>query len=93
MEEAMLEEWSIVAGENDPYLAPELWTTALRGKVFGHPSLEDGTVVKTSTLKMFVPEENLAKTVNTTYHLGKMEEGFGEWLVEKGYTIEQYRKL
>jgi len=45
----LLECWSVVE-DDDGYMAPELRTKYLRGRVYGHRDKEDGTHVTTSRI-------------------------------------------
>lgn len=46
-------------------------SACLEGVVTGHPHIDDGERVWTSTVMEFHPEEGWARTRNTTYELGE----------------------
>lgn len=87
----LLENWSIVR-DNNPYLAPELHTIRLNGEIFDDEKMrfENRTNVSTSKLKELNVKEGYAKTLNTTYVLGKVSEEFQKFMDDNGYKIEDY---
>ena len=88
----ILENWSIIRDNNDPYLAPELRTTRLNGDVFNDEKMrfENGTNISTSRLKELNIKNGYARTLNTTYVLGKVSEEFQNFMNDNGYKIEDY---
>lgn len=72
-----LENWSIIAHEFDPYQAPERVSKGLHGQVYGHESLEDGSLIYTSRV---VHVNAAAGTVTTRtgslYTLGKVDPAY-----------------
>ncbi len=40
------------------------------GEVYGNPKFEDGTFVRTSTIKEYNKERSILQTKNSTYELG-----------------------
>lgn len=82
-----LENWSVTARPTDPYQAPELWGSCLRGDVKGHPKLGD-TEVTTSLIK------NVNGRIVTThsgsiYELGKVDEDYVKWCEENGNSTRE----
>lgn len=90
----ILENWSIIRDNNDPYLAPELRTIRLNGEIFDDEKMrfENGTNVSTSKLNEINIKEGYARTSNTTYILGKVSEEFQKFMDDNGYKIEDYYK-
>ena len=88
----ILENWSIIRDNNDPYLAPELRTIRLNGDIFDDEQMrfENGTNVSTSKLKELNIKKGYARTLNTTYVLGKVSEEFQKFMDDNGYKIEDY---
>lgn len=83
-----LEEWSVCTRPKDPYQAPELWSTILSGKVYGHSKFPDGTIIDTSTLVKV--EGRIAYTYSgTQYELGAPEEKYVEWCIKQNITIDE----
>lgn len=76
-----LENWSIV-GDFDPYKAPELRIRKLEGEIYDDElgRFPDGSFVTTSRLNELDIIKNVARTRNTEYILGKMSDGYAEWL-------------
>ena len=65
-----MENWSVVFGEVDPYTPPELATTHLRGKVYGHDRFTDGEVILTSAITG-VCGDHVITTSGSAYELGE----------------------
>ena len=61
--------WSIVG---DTYSAPELQRLCLKGEVYGHPRIEDGEMVKTSSIKG-LDGEHIISYSGTKYQLGSVD--------------------
>jgi hypothetical protein len=77
-----LEKWSCCFTDaENPYLAPECRTIRLQGKVYGHPSFDDGSDVVTSRI---VKTEGRTITTysGSVYVLGEVEPGYREWLAK-----------
>jgi hypothetical protein len=70
MSNAILEEWSLMQ-TTDPYTAPELRKVVALGKVYGHPSVTDGSQVTTSTIQVINLDNREIRTLNHTYTLGR----------------------
>lgn len=85
----ILEDWAIIT-DHDPLLAPELRKMRLSGKVFNRQGFEDGTEVVTSSVQMIDLKNNIVKTKNTEYKLGKPSEEYLKWLEKNGKTLEDY---
>ena len=88
---ARLEQWSVINGDSDPYLPPEMLTSHLRGNIYDDERFEDGMPITTSPLVSF-PEPNVAQTRNTRYDLGEPEAKFVQFLKEKGQDLNQFWK-
>ena len=82
-----LENWSLVFGNPDPWLAPELQHICLHGKVFNHPNHGNGTWIRTSRIirkeKGFIVTHSGSK-----YELGKVNPDY-----EKEYPGAKDRLL
>lgn len=85
-----LEEWSLFRDDSNPFLAPELRSVRLQGKVYGHEMFDDGDGVSTSTVQKLDLKNNIAETKNTVYELGEPSEGYIKWLNENGKELEDY---
>ena len=85
MQTAKLENWSVVQGKSNPYMAPEAIPRCLRGEVYGHPDFTDGEMVTSSRLTLL--EGGIAKTKNTKYNLGKPEGDYVAWCIKNGYNV------
>lgn len=85
-----LENWSIV-GDLDPYQAPELQVKYLEGEIFDDElnRFPDGSEITTSKLAKLDFSNMIAKTKNTKYILGKMSDGYAEWLNENNINLEE----
>jgi hypothetical protein len=82
-----LEQWAIVP-YNDGYTPPEIMRMHIAGKVFGHPTREDGEEVITS----YIVETSgvFVKTISgTLYELGEPRKEYLEYLKEIGYTYNK----
>lgn len=75
-----LKNWSVVVPV-DPYLAPEQCHESLRGNVYGHPSIEDGTKVTTSRI-ISVCGRKIMTVSGTTYELENPEQGYVDYCRE-----------
>jgi hypothetical protein len=47
--------------DDNPFLAPELRSRRLNGRVYGHPLIKDGANVSTSALQEFDLKNKVAK--------------------------------
>jgi hypothetical protein len=87
-----IENWCLWATGN-PYTAPECQSQVLVGQVYNHPveCHYDGKTIQTSRVQELDLKTGVAKTLNTTYKLGKPNEEWVEWLRENGYDkIEEF---
>lgn len=91
--------WSIVASDENPYLAPEARKAGIHGQVYDHPDFSDGEKIITSPVIFAWEEKNgrrFVQTKNTAYELLTIEEAYLYWLEEQGKTInvlfEQFKK-
>ena len=85
MQTAKLENWAVVQGKSNPYMAPEAIPRCLRGEVYGHPNFADGEMVTSSSLTLL--EGGIAKTQNTEYELGFPEGEYAAWCIKNGYNV------
>ena len=85
MQTARLENWAVVQGKSNPYMAPEAIPRCLRGEVYGHPDFTDGEKVTSSSLTLL--EGGIGKTENTTYSLGFPECEYAAWCMKHGYNV------
>jgi hypothetical protein len=85
MQKAKLENWAVVQGKSNPYMAPEAIPRLLRGEVYGHPDFTDGEKITSSSLTLL--EGGIGKTQNTTYSLGFPEGEYAAWCIRNGYNV------
>lgn len=79
----VLEDWSVVSTNVDPYIAPERIRLRLQGNVYGHPSgrFEDGKGIITSNVVDLDTDNNRAKTYSGNwYKLGNPDKEWLQWL-------------
>jgi len=91
-----LENWSVVNYDDSPYLAPELRTTTLRGEIYNDENnrFQDGKSISTSRLLELNFEENYGFTLSgTRYILGKMDEGYENWLKENNIVLKSIKVI
>lgn len=76
-----LENWSVVPGSSDPYMAPELQSICLFGEVYGHPNPRhhDGKIVRTSRV-MDVSGKVVKTYSGSVYELGVVSPDYVEWM-------------
>lgn len=87
-----IENWCIVL-DKSPYMAPEMeGLVKLSGKIYGHPTIEDGVNVKTSELVAIDTGQMIAETMSSFYQLGAQDTNWTKYLEENGYTLAQYSK-
>ena len=80
-----LEEWSTgIYCNTDMYTPPE-HNKCLRGRVYDHPKMPDGSFVKTSPFVCV--NGNIAQTTNTSYELGEPNPDFVQWCKDKGCHV------
>ena len=79
-----LENWS-VAGSAYQYTPPERQIRWLQGKVYGHPTRQDGRWVRTSDIVNV--EGNVVFTRNSVYTLGEPDPKFVAWCRENGHHV------
>jgi len=77
-----IENWSIIADNSNPYLAPELRNGRLKGNIFDDELLrfKNNDLIITSLIIELNLKENYAQTENTKYILGKIDEKYVEFL-------------
>ena len=81
-----LNNWAVVFGGSNPYLAPELIRPHLTGEVHGHPNFEDGETIMTS--QIMEAEGTLVTTSNTIYSLGNVCPDFARWCEREGIDLD-----
>lgn len=83
-----LENWSVCTRPDDPYQAPELWSTILCGNVYGHSKFPDGTFINTS-----IPVKSEGRIVHTNsgtqYELGTPEKEYLEWCAKNEIVLDE----
>lgn len=85
MEIKRLEQWSVAAASDDPYMAPERRGIALHGRVYGHGRFPDGSEITTSRVTKV--EGRLITTYSgNQYELGDIDQGYLQWMHEKGFS-------
>jgi hypothetical protein len=89
MSEFILREWSVVDLNTDPYMAPELRRRSLSGRISGHPSFSDGTIVTTSSI-IGSEGRRVRTSSGSTYILeGPPAEGYAKYLAENNRTLDE----
>ena len=91
-----LENWSVVNYDDSPYLAPELRTTTLRGEIYNDENnrFQDGKSISTSRLLELNLEEGYGITLSgTRYILGKMDDGYENWLKENNIVLKSIKVI
>lgn len=73
-----IEEWSVVDGSNNPYLAPELRGFKLHGKITGHRNerVTPDKACTTSLIQKLEIETGYIETYNSVYELGAVDQAF-----------------
>jgi hypothetical protein len=65
-----LEKWSVVVGDPDPYMPPEMQEKRICGLVFGHPQYQDGHEIVLGSVDTV--EGSIVKTLSgSVYELGE----------------------
>ena len=72
-----LDNWSVVCDDN-PFAAPEQMVARMRGVITGHPHIEDGKIIHTSTIQEAKGRE--VRTQNNIYLLGTVDADYRKWL-------------
>jgi hypothetical protein len=85
-----LENWSLIMDDSNPYQAPELRKIRLQGEVFDREDFNDGDFIHTSSVQELDLVNNIARTRNTVYELGKPTEQYLKWLNDNGKSLEDY---
>ena len=68
----LLKNWSITT--KDPYIPPEASKRYLQGNVYGHCRKEDGTFVRTSSIKKINSKDRMIITSSgSIYKLGEID--------------------
>jgi hypothetical protein len=84
-----LQDWSCWS---DPYAAPEIRTTCLVGRVYGHHREPDGKKVKTS--RIVDADGRLVTTSSgTVYRLGRIDPKYRRWLRKEGREYDPGRPI
>lgn len=83
-----LENWKIVAKNNNPYTAPECIKRYLSGNVYNDARFPDGCIITTSSLQEFDFDKLVAKTRNTEYKLGKIDGEYMGWLEKNNIKLD-----
>ncbi len=89
--EKVIENWFIAINQENPYIAPELCPKFIKGNIYNHEIVEDGTFIKTDVLEKVDLESKTATTKKDIYHLGKVEENYSNFLKE--YEPIAYEKF
>lgn len=66
--------------ENKPKVQLQEWEydayrSSFTGKVYGHPNIKDGHIIRTTKAKHYTHKENEIETLNTIYILGEKKNG------------------
>jgi hypothetical protein len=81
-----IEDWSIVQS-GDAYTAPELRSSLLVGKVFGHPNFRPGEKVTSSPIRQI--RGGIVETMNRKYVLGRVSPEYRDWANKKGIKLPE----
>ena len=83
-----LEQWSVIGPEvPSVYDPPEMRSRYLTGRVYNHPSIEDGRAIQTSKIRS--SEGRFVTTVTgTLYELGAPSEDWLDWLENNGLRLD-----
>jgi hypothetical protein len=84
MNSPTLENWSVV-GSGNPYTAPERQRQRLAGTVTGHPDIEDGEGIRTSSIQEV--QGRCVRTHNRWYNLGDPCPEYVEWCKAHGRHV------
>lgn len=68
----LINNWSIVCSDDQPYLAPELRASRLYGDVTNHPKLGNCKGIVTSAIVDVDSEENIITSSGSVYRLGEI---------------------
>ena len=90
--EVYMENWSIFRDDSDKwnFVDPELRPNYIKGNVYNHPTMADGSSISTSRIEIIWFREKKIKTFSRMYKLGKPCEKWLEFLKSKGRNIEEY---
>ncbi len=80
--EKVIDNWFIPINQENPYVAPEFCPKFIKGNIYNHETVEDGTFIKTDILIKVDLENKTATTKKDIYHLGKVEEHYSNFLKE-----------
>jgi hypothetical protein len=75
-----LENWAVVPERRTGEYQELQPGNALVGKAFGHPRIQEGTVVFTSPILSFDNETKIVETRNTSYCLGQVSPDYNLWV-------------
>jgi hypothetical protein len=78
-----LENWAVVPERRTGEYQELQPGNALVGRAFGHPRIQEGTVVFTSPILSFDSERKIVETRNTTYCLGEVSPDYEHWVTER----------
>jgi hypothetical protein len=90
MPSVRLENWSVTRRSDNPYIAPESCPFCLHGQVYDHPKFNDGDRVTTSVVQAVSQDWKRARSRNTEYILGTIDEEFQRWMEQEDYSLEQF---
>jgi hypothetical protein len=78
-----LENWAVVPERRTGEYQALQPGNALVGRAFGHPRIQEGTVVFTSPILSCDSERKIVETRNTTYFLGEVSPDYKHWVTER----------
>jgi hypothetical protein len=78
-----LENWAVVPERRTGEYQELQPGNALVGKAFGHPRIQEGTVVFTSPILSFNSETKIVETKNTSYCLGEVSQDYKLWVTRR----------
>ena len=77
-----LDNWSVLS-DQDPYRAPEMRSSRLKGIPTGHPRKQDGKTIYTSPV-VSVDGRKVTTRSGTVYRLGRIDPLYRKWLRDQG---------
>ncbi len=78
----VIDNWFIAINQENPYIASEFCPKFIKGNIYNHEAVEDGTFIKTDTLVKVDLKNKTATTKKDIYYLGKVEKHYLNFLKE-----------
>jgi hypothetical protein len=84
---ARLENWAVITAPVSMFMAPELCSKKLQGKIYDDPRFADGVNVHTSSLEEIDVLKRTARTRNTVYILGEPHPDYAQYCKENNIEL------